>query len=87
MLQDFLIARGETNFPVKEEDIGSEPSEVPGPEWYLGQFRSHIVTIHKLFKACPPQRWKALSLAIGDALAEAGEKVGLKVDRQSKPRI
>ena len=55
-------------------------SETPEPEWYLEQFRSHIVTIHKLFKACPPQQWKALSLAIGDALAEVGEKIGLKVD-------
>jgi hypothetical protein len=66
---------------VKEEDIGSEPSEFPEPEWYLEQFRSHIITIQELFKACPPQQWKTLSLAIGDALAEAGEKAGLKVER------
>ena len=56
-------------------------SETPEPEWYLEQFRSHIGTIHELFKVCPPQQWKTLSLAIGDALAEVGEKVGLKVDR------
>jgi hypothetical protein len=65
---------------VKEEDIGSEPSELPEPEWYLEQFRSHVSTIHELFKDCPPQQWKTLSLAIGDALAEVGEKIGLKVD-------
>ena len=65
---------------MKEEDIGSEPSELPEPEWYLEQFRSHVSTIHKLFKDCPPQQWKTLSLAIGDALAEVGEKIGLKVD-------
>ena len=53
-------------------------SETPEPEWYLEQFRSHIVTIHKLFKACQPQQWKALSLAIGDALAEVGEKAAVK---------
>ena len=56
----------------------SKLSEVPDPEWYLEQFRSHIGKIHELFKACPPQKWKALSWSIGDALAEAGEKVGVK---------
>jgi hypothetical protein len=63
---------------VNDEDIGGEPSEFPEPEWYLEQFRSHVSTIHDLFKACPPQQWKALSLAIGDALAEVGEKAGVK---------
>ena len=47
----------------------TELSEMPDPEWYLEQFRSHIGTIHELFKDCPPQQWKGLSLAIGDALA------------------
>jgi hypothetical protein len=47
----------------------TELSEMPDPEWYLEQFRSHIGTIHELFKDCPPQQWKVLSLAIGDALA------------------
>jgi hypothetical protein len=44
-------------------------SEIPDPEWYLEQFRSHIGMIHELFKDCPAQQRKALSLAIGDALA------------------
>jgi hypothetical protein len=65
---------------VKDEDIGGEPLEFPEPEWYLEQFRSHVSTIHDLFKACPPQQWKTLSLAIGDALAEVREKIGLRVD-------
>ena len=56
----------------------SKLSEMPDPEWYLEQFRSHIDTIHELFKVCPPQQWKALSLSIGDALAEVSEKVGVK---------
>jgi hypothetical protein len=56
----------------------SKLSEMPDPEWYLEQFRSHIGTIHELFKVCPPQRWKALSRSIGDALAEVGEKAGVK---------
>ena len=56
----------------------SKLSETPDPEWYLEQFRSHIGKIQVLFKVCPPQRWKALSLLIGDALAEVGEKVGVK---------
>src|SRR6266436_8085630 len=34
----------------------------------------------RLRSACPPQQWKTLSLAIRDALAGAGEKIGLKVD-------
>ena len=46
-----------------------ELSEMPDPQWYLEQFRAHIGTIHELFKDCPSQRWKVLSLAIGDALA------------------
>ena len=71
---------------MKDEDIGDEPSEFPEPEWYLEQFRSHVSTIHDLFKACPPQQWKTLSLAIRDALAGAGEKIGLKVDHYVKPR-
>jgi len=50
-------------------------SDMPDPEWYLEQFRLHIDTIHGLFKACPPQQWEALSLEIGDALADVGEKV------------
>jgi hypothetical protein len=54
----------------------SKLSEIPDPNWYLEQFRSHIDKIHVLFKVCPPQQWKALSLAIGDALAEVGEKTG-----------
>ena len=53
-------------------------SEMPDPEWYLKQFRSHIGMIHELFKVCPPQRWKALSWSIGDALAKVGEKAGMK---------
>jgi hypothetical protein len=63
-----------------DEKIGSEPSELPGPEWYLEQFRSHIGAIDELFRACPPQQWKTLSMAIKDALAEVGEKIGLKVN-------
>ena len=55
-------------------------SEIPDPGWYLEQFRSHVGKIHELFKVCPPQQWKALSLSIGDALAEVGEKVGVKAD-------
>jgi len=31
----------------------SNLSEMPDPEWYLEQFRSHIGTIHELFKVCP----------------------------------
>jgi hypothetical protein len=65
------------------------PAKVPGlskqyrtdPEWYLAQFRSHIGKIHELFKAVPPQQWKALSLSIGDALAKVGEKAGVKARR------
>ena len=56
----------------------SNLSEMPDPEWYLEQFRSHIGTIHELFKVCPPQRWKALSWSIANALAEVGEKAGVK---------
>ena len=56
----------------------SKLSEMPDPEWYLEQFRSHIGTIHELFKVCPPQRWKALSWSIANALAEVGEKAGVK---------
>ena len=56
----------------------SKLSEMPDPEWYLEQFRSHIGTIHELFKVCPPQQCKALSSSIGHALAEVGEKVGVK---------
>jgi hypothetical protein len=59
----------------------SKLSEMPDPDWYLGQFRSHIAKIHELFKVCPPQHWKALSSSIGDALAEVGEKAGLKAGR------
>ena len=69
-------AKGTTS----DEKIGSESSESPGPEWYLEQFRSHIGAIDELFKACPPQQWKTLSLAIRDALADVGQKIGLKVD-------
>jgi hypothetical protein len=72
---------GETDFPVKQEDyIGGEPSEFPKPEWYVEHFRSHISTIHELFKGCPSQQWTTLSLAIGGALAEVGEKFGLKIE-------
>jgi hypothetical protein len=56
-------------------------SEIPDPDWYLQQFRSHVDKIHELFKVCPPQRWKALSLSIGDALAMVGEKSGVKAGR------
>ena len=63
-----------------DEKNGSKLSELPGPEWYLEEFRSHIGAIDELFKACPPQQWKTLSLAIRDALAGAGEKIGLKAD-------
>ena len=56
----------------------SKLSDIPDPDWYLEQFRSHIGTIHGLFKVCPPQRWKALSLSLGDALAGVGEKAGVK---------
>ena len=56
----------------------SKLSEMPDPEWYLEQFRSHFGTIHELFKVCPPQRWKALSWLIANALAEVGEKAGVK---------
>jgi transcriptional regulator with XRE-family HTH domain len=48
---------------------------MPDPEWYLEQFRSHAGTIHDLFKDCPAQKWKALSLAIGDALAEVRKAI------------
>ena len=74
-------AKGTTS----EEKIGSEPSELPGPEWYLEHFRSHVGAIDELFKACPPRQWKTLSLAIRNALAEVGEKIGLKVDIYVKP--
>ena len=56
-------------------------SEIPDPERYLEQFRSHVGKIHELFKVCPPQQWKALSLSIGDALTEIGAKVGVKAGR------
>jgi hypothetical protein len=59
----------------------SKLSEIPDPDWYLEQFRSHIGEIHELFKLCPPQQWKALSLSIGEALAEVGEKAGVKAGR------
>jgi hypothetical protein len=64
--------------------IGSEPSELPEPEWYLEQFRSHVGAIDELFKACPPQQWKTLSLAIRDALVGVSEKIGVKVDIYAK---
>jgi hypothetical protein len=50
-------------------------SQVPDPEWYLEQFRLHAGTIHELFKDCPAQQWKTLSLAIHDALAEVRKTV------------
>ena len=59
----------------------SKLSEIPDPDWYLEQFRSHIGEIHELFKLCPPQQWKALSLSIGKALAEVGDKAGVKPGR------
>jgi len=64
--------------------IGSEPSELPGPEWYLEHFRSHVSAIDELFKACPPQQWKIMSLAITDALVGVSEKIGVKVDIYAK---
>ena len=69
-------AKGTTS----DEKIGSESSESPGPEWYLEQFRSYIGAIDELFKACPPQQWEDLSLAIGIALDGVGKNAGLKVD-------
>ena len=69
----------ETEPPVKEEEIGSEASKSPEPEWYLEQFRVHFGTIQALFEACPPQQWEALSLALGDALDAVGKKVVAKV--------
>jgi hypothetical protein len=62
------------NNPLKGTDKAREPEDE------TEQFRSHIGAINELFKACPPQQWKTLSLAIRDALAGAGEKIGLKVD-------
>ena len=73
-------AKGTTS----DEKIGSEPPESPGPEWYLEQFRSHVGAIDELFKACPPQQWKTLSLAIRDALVGVSEKIGVKVDIYAK---
>ena len=70
----------ETEPPVKEEEIGSEASKSPEPEWYLEQFRVHFGTIQTLFEACPPQQWEDLSLAIGIALDGVGKNAGLKVD-------
>jgi hypothetical protein len=67
-----------TEKPVKEEEIGSEASKSPEPEWYLEKFRFHFGTIQALFKTCPPQQWKALSLALGDALDAVGKKVVAK---------
>ena len=69
----------ETEPPVKEEEIGSEASKSPEPEWYLEQFRVHFGTIQSLFEACPPQQWETLSLALGDALDAVGKKVVEKV--------
>ena len=69
----------ETEPPVKEEEIGSEASKSPEPEWYLEQFRVHFGTIQSLFEACPPQQWETLSLALGDALDAVGKKVIEKV--------
>ena len=63
----------ETEPPVKEEEIGSEASRSPEPEWYLEQFRVHFGTIQGLFEACPPQQWETLSLALGDALDAVGK--------------
>jgi hypothetical protein len=70
----------------KRTSVRGQPSDTPEPQWYLEQFRSHIGMIHQLFKACPPQQWKTLSLAIADALAEVGERIGLKVDRYIQPK-
>ena len=69
----------ETEPPVKEEEIGSEASKSPEPEWYLEKFRFHFGTIQALFEACPPQQWETLSLALGDALDAEGKKVIEKV--------
>jgi hypothetical protein len=38
----------ETEPPVKEEEVGSEASRSPEPEWYLEQFRVHFGTIQGL---------------------------------------
>jgi hypothetical protein len=74
-----------TSIPAKvltvPKQYRSKRSEMPDPGWYLEQFRSHVGKIHELFKVCPPQQWKALSLSIGDALAEVGEKAGVKAGR------
>jgi len=71
-----------TSIPAKvltvPKQYRSKLSEMPDPDWYLEQFRSHVGKIHELFKVCPPQQWKALSSSIGHALAEIGEKVGVK---------
>src|SRR5438132_11031809 len=67
-----------TRIPAKifnaSKQYRSKLSEMPNPEWYLEQFRSHVGKIHELFKICPPRQWKALSLSIEDALSEVGEK-------------
>ena len=71
-----------TSIPAKvltvPKQYRSKLAEIPDPGWYLEQFRSHVGKIHELFKVCPPQQWKALSSSIGHALAEVGEKVGVK---------
>ena len=59
----------------------SKLPEMPDPQWYLEQFRSHIGKIHELFKVCPPQQWKALSLSIGNALSEVAKKTEVKATR------
>jgi hypothetical protein len=72
------MTRIPTKVPGLSKQYRSKLIEMPDPEWYLEQFRSHIGKIHELFKAVPPQQWKALSLSIGDALARVGEKAGVK---------
>ena len=66
----------------------SKLPEMPDPQWYLEQFRSHIGKIHELFKVCPPQQWKALSLSIGNALSEVAKKTEVKAGHciQMRPR-
>jgi hypothetical protein len=72
------MTRIPTKVPGLSKQHRSKLIEMPDPEWYLEQFRSHIGKIHELFEACPPEQWKALSLSFGGALAEIGEKAGVK---------
>ena len=50
LVKSAWLGTGETGLPVMKK-ILSEPSELPEPEWYLEQFRSHVGAIAELFKA------------------------------------